>query len=268
MNHPSSTQLTEVTIRSNITDSDDSTSQRRAILEPRSMSSLVKNCPNDCKHPLTVFAKQQVLPENVPAFEKWWQELTQLQSAKFEGYLSAELISPRSCDNDEFISIFRYDNYTHLETWMDSDERRQMLEKKVEFAEEAVLTSYHSLEHWFLQNEPVDANSRQHQIKPPAQYKMVLLTSAIIWSEIQWIPLTVSKMAPNFNEVAAEGLSIFIITFLATFIFFPVTTRLLAFWLFPEANYRAKLMELVPPFLRKADIKKEEATADKEELPV
>jgi antibiotic biosynthesis monooxygenase (ABM) superfamily enzyme len=268
MSDPSSTHLTEVTMRSNITDSDDSASQGRAILEQRSMRSLIKNCPNDCQRPLTVFAKQKVLPENVPAFEKWWHELTQLQSAKFEGYLSSELISPMSCDNNEFISIFRYDNYTHLETWMESDERTQMLEKKVEFAEEAVLTSYHSLEHWFLQNEPAEAKSRQHQIKPPSRYKMVLLTSAIIWSEIQWVPLTVSKMAPNLNAVAAEGLSIFIITFLATFIFFPVTTRLLAFWLFPGADYRAKLMELVPSFLGKADITKEKATAEKEELPV
>ena len=48
-------------------------------------------------------------------------------------------------DSNEFVTIFRYDTYEHLQRWMDSQEHDLFLQRTREFTEDPVQVAYHSL---------------------------------------------------------------------------------------------------------------------------
>eukprot|EP00538_Stauroneis_constricta_P013492 CAMPEP_0119546350 /NCGR_PEP_ID=MMETSP1352-20130426/815_1 /TAXON_ID=265584 /ORGANISM="Stauroneis constricta, Strain CCMP1120" /LENGTH=324 /DNA_ID=CAMNT_0007591047 /DNA_START=75 /DNA_END=1049 /DNA_ORIENTATION=- len=228
----------------------------QAAMEPCSA------CDKDSSQPLTVFAKHLVRPADVDKFEAWCREITELCS-KYEGYLGSELIRPVSCDKNEYVSIFRYNNYENLRRWMNSDDRKRMIAKTNEFADRSVQISYHSLEYWFVPPSGISDSqnsspSPQQQEKgaaggPPPKYKMVFVTTRVVFSQLFWVPAVLNMIAPNLHWVLAQFLSVLIIVILATYILFPILTRLLAFWLFPDANYATKLKELIPAWLVSSD---------------
>ena len=220
-------------------------------MDSENAPAITSNCPKDCDKPLTVFAKVQVRPEKTDVFESWFHEISRLQCS-FEGYLASELIRPTCVESDEFISIFRYDSYNHLQAWMTSDERQAMIERIPEFSDEEVhIFSYHSLEHWYVPHEGgVDGGkSTGKPVGPPAAYKMWIVTTAVIYSQTQWVPKVLHRIFPKLDPHAFEFLVVLVIVTVAQFVVFPILTRLLAFWLFPNANYLDKLRELVPRFL-------------------
>ena len=88
---------------------------------------------------------------------------------------------------------------------------------------------------------------------PPPKYKMVVVTTAVIYTQTLWVPKVLGELLKdaNLHPDVMGLLVVFCIVSLATYVLFPIVTRLAAFWLFPAANYREKLMELVPPFLQR-----------------
>jgi antibiotic biosynthesis monooxygenase (ABM) superfamily enzyme len=159
-------------------------------------------------------------------------------------------------DDRDYISIFRYDTYEHLKNWMQSELRAEFIERAKEFSETPVLVTYHSLEHWFVRNADKDmddfsvASSDNNKAKggPPAKYKMVVVVFLVIWFQLHFVlPNTVGKI-DALSPLAQESLGTLIITTLTTYVFMPISTRILAFWLFPGCDYLSTLKELLPSF--------------------
>ena len=159
--------------------------------------------------------------------------------------------------SDEYISIVRFQNYKLLKRWIDSADRKRMLRRTNEFSNVQSDYSYHSLEHWFpsningtnLTSSTTDTNPNHG---PPPKWKMTIFVTIVIYLQTLWIPKVTMAIFPqtkdhmNLQVYAMGLLNTFLIVALVTYILFPITTRLLAFWLFPNENYYDKLKELVP----------------------
>lgn len=220
-------------------------------------------CPRESNQPLTVFAKHRVRRDKQEIFANWCREINALVR-NFEGYISTEVIRPTclessssSLESEENISIFRYDNYANLEAWMKSKERQSMLDRVQEFSDDVSTYSYHSLEHWFPSDAVTPKRKGGH---PPPKYKMWAVTMLIIYSQTLWVPKMTMKIAPNLDPNMLGFIHTFIIVTLSTYMFFPIVTRLLAFWLVPSANYIEKVLELVPSIFKSRGQRQEAAT--------
>ena len=226
---------------------------------------LGKPCPKESNHPVTVMVKHKVRPDKLNVFAEWIQEIVRL-SHPFPGYLNTEVIRPTDADETnasyhEYVAIFRYDTYEHLQGWMNSSERQDMIDRIPEFsANTSVVYKYHSLEHWFTagnnnngsssqQDSSDSAGASSSSAAPPPRYKMVVVTTAVIYSQTLWIPEQMAQL--NLHPDVLGLLTTFAIVLVATYVLFPIVTRLLGFWLFPTRNYGEMLLELVPSFLWK-----------------
>lgn len=228
-----------------------------------SMIALDSEFPKDSSklQPLTIVAKHRVREDHSEIFILWCREMSAL-ARDFRGYLSSEVIKPLSPDSEEYITIFRFGNYAHLQVWMHSKERAGMYERVDEFSDHASIYSFHFLEHWFPSD---DVTPKEKGGGPPRKYKMVLVTTTIIYSQNLWVPKVMLLLAPNMNWYARGFLNTFFIVIIAAYMLFPVVTRLLAFWLVPGAVYTDVLRELVPSwcvFKSRSRQSEEEAETD------
>ena len=220
------------------------------------------NCQpgSDSHQPVTVLAKHHVRPDKLEVFQQWSREM-EAKCSSFQGYIDTEIIRPTCIESDdEYVVIFRFDNYTHLQAWMNSTERKRMIDRISEFASsKSQCYSYHSLEHWFAAADDDDDTAALTTTTtgksgggPPARYKMVFVVTGVIYAQTLFVPNIMNQVAPKVDPDVKGFLVTLVIVTLSTYIFFPIVTRLLAFWLFPTAKYTDKLLELVrvPDVLR------------------
>jgi uncharacterized protein len=227
------------------------------------------DCPSEPDQPLTVLVNQVVRRDKRHIFAKWCREIN-LIAQTFDGFISTEVIRPTNENStdyaatptskknevDEFIAIVRFDNYSNLQRWITSKERTEMMERVDEFSDKVPVFSYNSIEHWFtsagnntLTNQSSTSNQRSHQSSgPPPRYKMWMVTCVVIYCQVLWVPLLTGLILPvsMFNPYILKLINTVLTVTFSTFIFFPIITRLLSFWLFPENNYMETLLELVP----------------------
>ena len=230
---------------------------------------VVGDCPSEPDQPLTVFVNQVVRRDKRHIFAKWCREIN-LIAQTFEGFISTEVIRPtneNSIDNavrltstpnevDEFIAIVRFDNYSNLQRWMTSKERTQMMERVDEFSDKIPVFSYNSIEHWFTppgntltkQISSSTQRGNQNHSGPPPRYKMWMVTCVVIYCQVLWVPQLTGVILPvsTINPYILKLINTVLTVTFSTFVFFPIITRLLSFWLFPQSSYRDKLLELVP----------------------
>jgi antibiotic biosynthesis monooxygenase (ABM) superfamily enzyme len=205
--------------------------------------------PVDSNEPLTVLAKHHVLHDKRDVFMKWTQEMNQLVH-RFEGFVNFEIIRPTTAELehstgvDEYIAIVRFDNYKNLNVWIKSPERHMIMERTKEYSTEQPEYSLHSLEHWFMTPDDVP-----HGMAAPSRWKMYVVAVMVSYSQTVWVPKVTGRIFPNARKDHLYGfqfLNVLIVVTMATFVLFPVATRVLSFWLMPGVNYKAKLLQLLP----------------------
>lgn len=172
--------------------------------------------------PVTVLAHHTVRPGDEGEFERWMQGISSA-SARFPGYLGTEVISPLESTENVFVSIFRFDNYAHLDAWLKSEEREAWLEQTHVYSDDEPRLHYHSLEFLFSPEE--------HAGRVPAKWKMALVTFAVIWPLVHFVPRGIDA-ALHGPPLVMEVTSVGAIVLLMTYAVMPTVTRLLARWLF------------------------------------
>lgn len=167
-------------------------------------------CPTESNQPLTVMVKHYLRPDKLDAFSQWCRQMQKL-SRRFEGYIDTEIIRPTCVDeSDEYVAIFRYGNYQHLRAWMESTERKTMIDRITEFSSaNSVVYAFHSLEHWFSasndkdgeENNPSHTSDKKNKAGggPPPKYKMVVVTTAVIYTQTLWVPKVLHKLLGHAN---------------------------------------------------------------------
>ncbi|MEU0370930.1 antibiotic biosynthesis monooxygenase [Streptomyces sp. NPDC006283] len=174
---------------------------------------------------VTVVVTHRVAPHQVDAFLDWQQRMSQEES-KFEGFRGTEIFRPIEGLQDEWTTLYRYDNAEHLDAWLTSAKRREVLAEGEKFDDFKLRTIDNSFGSWFAFEE----NGRE--APPPSETKtaiavwvglyptVVLLTLAL--APLRW-PLLLGLLVGNL-------LSSFIMSF---FTMPHYVNRLLKRWLWP-----------------------------------
>src|SRR5579859_7881385 len=164
--------------------------------------------------------------------EGWLQGVGQAAS-QFTGHQGLTVLQPSGKASADYVYIFRFDTYTHLKQWEDSQERRQWVERLGDLTEgkarKQILTG---LEYWFTL--PGAAST-----PPPPRYKMVIVTLLAIYPLSTLLPPLLLPFL-GFLPPLLRGLPISIVlVLLMTYAVMPIMTRSFAYWLFPSMRKAA-----------------------------
>jgi antibiotic biosynthesis monooxygenase (ABM) superfamily enzyme len=175
---------------------------------------------------VTTIIIQRPYKGQIPAYENWLKEMVPL-AQEADGHRGVNIIKPHG-QNDEYTIVLHFASETTLRQWLESDTRRQMMEKVRPFLNtEEKIEIRTGLEFWFTPPETR---------KMPPPYKQFLVT----WSAI--FPLSVLVawlLSPLFSALPFLSvplvkplLTSLCIVGLMTFVIMPRYTRLVARWLY------------------------------------
>ncbi len=163
-----------------------------------------------------------------------WLEGVGRAASQFAGHQGLTVLRPAGSASADYVYIFRFDTYAHLEQWEDSEERRLWVERLHDLTEgkarKQVLTG---LEYWFTL--PGAATT-----PPPPRYKMVIVTLLAIYPLSTFLPRLLIPFL-GFLPPLARGLPVSVVlVLLMTYAVMPIMTRLFARWLFPAMRKTAQ----------------------------
>ncbi|MEU9378826.1 antibiotic biosynthesis monooxygenase [Streptomyces sp. NPDC048255] len=119
---------------------------------------------------VTVVVSHRVHPDQVDDFLAWQHRMSQEES-KFEGFRGSELFRPVEGLQDEWTTLYRYDNAAHLDAWLVSDRRQELLAEGEKFDDFKLRTIDNSFGSWFAFEE----NGKE--APPPSETR----TSLAVW---------------------------------------------------------------------------------------
>lgn len=157
---------------------------------------------------------------------QWFEDISAC-AARFSGHAGTELlIVSKQSGVEELMSIFRFDSYEQLISWEQSAERRSFLEKgNALFRQQEPALRLTGIEYLF---------AKSNTGKPPEKWKMITLTALIIFMLLHTIaPLCRNiGVALGIPELVISLLIVVMMVLLMTFVFLPLLTRVLHFWLY------------------------------------
>jgi uncharacterized protein len=162
-----------------------------------------------------------------------WLEGVGRAASQFAGHQGLTALRPSASAAADYVYIFRFDTYTHLKHWEDSEERRLWVERLQHLTEgEARKQVRTGLEYWFTL--PGTATT-----PPPPRYKMVIITLLAIYPLSTVLSLLLTSFL-GFLPPLVRGLPVSVmLVLLMTYAVMPIMTRLFARWLFPSMRKTA-----------------------------
>ncbi|HXO91547.1 MAG TPA: antibiotic biosynthesis monooxygenase [Stellaceae bacterium] len=181
--------------------------------------------------PVSAVISSRVRPGQEAAFRAWEQRIAiaQAKSAGFQGY---RFEPPIPGVQDDWLAILRFDTERNLQAWLDSPERKKLLQEAAPFLEEfharVVRTGF---EQWFP--SAADGTSA------PAVWKMNMLVLLLLYPIVflfgAWVqtPLLMGKGGLPFWLALFIGnvVSVLLLNWLV-----PWTSRGFGWWLAPTRN--------------------------------
>ncbi len=162
------------------------------------------------------------------AYERWLDEIAPL-CKRSPGCLDWHIVRPISGLTETFTVLIRFDTKAHLQFWMESPERRRLIEKARPLlvnGDDFFVSS--GLDFWFV---PTGAKA-----KVPVRWKQYLVTWSAIYPLALGVPLIVMPLLkalgipsnPLFTTLAVTG----VVVFSMVYLIMPRYTRLVQKWLF------------------------------------
>ena len=185
---------------------------------------------NDLRDPpVTVVIARRVKPRCKKAFEKFISGIT-ASAMTFEGHLGANVFRPNSSADNEYRIIFKFDRASNLQTWEESECRRQWLARAESLClEPARIRVITGLETWFTLPYP-------KPIVPPPRYKMATVTLLALFPAIQLAQLTLVPLLEllPLPSLLRSLIITAILVLLMTYVLMPRMTKLFSRWLYPK----------------------------------
>lgn len=179
--------------------------------------------------PLTAIISHVVRPGREQGYEEWFHGIV-ADARKFKGHLGVTTIRPNDEAHPEYVVILKFDCYDNLKTWLDSDVRRQWIERLQPLIEKSEsIQTLTGLETWFtLPKLPIKT--------PPPRYKMALVTWLGVFVTLAVLSRLVAPLLSGLpillNQLITTGL---VVTFL-TYVLMPRLTKLFKRWLYPVSK--------------------------------
>jgi uncharacterized protein len=191
---------------------------------PASQHVLVRDDDGDL---VTVVVSHPVDPADEEAFLAWQRRVTDAER-KFAGFRGAELFRPVAGVQDEWTALYRYDTDEHLNAWLESAERRRLLDEGRRFKDFSLHRISSPFGSWFAQQAGDEQGGGPPQWKTAFSvlvglYPTVVVLTLIISALWRKAELWVSLLVGNILSVT-----------LLTWVVMPLVTRALRFWLTPQ----------------------------------
>jgi antibiotic biosynthesis monooxygenase (ABM) superfamily enzyme len=136
---------------------------------------------------VTVVVTHRVSPEHVEDFLAW-QERLRLAESKFGGFRGTEIFRPVEGIQDEWTTLYRFENAVDLEKWMVSDERRELLAEGEQFADFHSRTIDNSFGSWFAFDQ------HGQEAPPPSDLKTSLAVWMGLYPTVVFLTLALSPL--------------------------------------------------------------------------
>lgn len=186
------------------------------------------NSLQSLQHGATVVITHRVKDGGQKRYDEWLNEVGPLCRAS-RGHLDWHLVRPIPGLSDTYTIIIRFDTVEHLQGWMNSEERRRLIEKVrplLAGSDDFFVRS--GLDFWFT---PQGAKA-----KVPVRWKQFLVTWSAIFPLASCVPLLVLPLLRSIGLPPLPYLdNLFVsavIVFLMVYVVMPRYTRLVQRWLF------------------------------------
>ncbi|WP_458763508.1 antibiotic biosynthesis monooxygenase [Cupriavidus basilensis] len=176
---------------------------------------------------VTSIIVHEVEPGAAEQYETWLADI-RAACSRFSGYLSTDVIRPVGTSR-EYATIVRFADFKSLNAWMESDVRRQHIERMRSSLRQGDRYEIRTgLDFWFT---PKNA-----KVKIPTAWKQWLIT----WSAI--LPLSIvvpwgvvpvlARLGFAHDSLIGKAAVTAAMVFLMVYVVMPRYTRLVAHWLF------------------------------------
>ncbi|WP_371494532.1 antibiotic biosynthesis monooxygenase [Kitasatospora sp. NBC_00374] len=176
---------------------------------------------------VTVVVTHHVHPDQTDDFLDWQRRMSHEES-KFEGFRGTEIFRPIEGLQDEWTTLYRYDNAEHLDAWLTSATRQEVLAegKRFDFKLQTIDNSFGN---WFAFEE----NGKE--APPPSGTKTAIAVWVGLYPTVVLLTLALSplKWPLWFGLLVGNLLSSFIMSFFTMPYY---VNRLLRRWLRPPPD--------------------------------
>ncbi|MFB6618327.1 antibiotic biosynthesis monooxygenase [Streptomyces sp. NPDC085524] len=177
---------------------------------------------------VTVVVTHRVHPEQVDDFLQWQGRMSE-EEGKFAGFRGTEVFRPIEGLQDEWTTLYRYDNAEHLDAWLTSEKRRQMLAEGKKFHDFELRKIENSFGSWFAFEE----NGRE--APPPSETKTAIAVWVGLYPTVVLLALALSPLKLPIwiglligNLLSSLAMSFFTMPY--------YVNRLLKRWLWPAPD--------------------------------
>ncbi len=164
-------------------------------------------------------------------FEAAMQELAKAGTS-FPGHLGVNVLRPDPPDRPAYRVIYKFDTVPHLRAWEESDEHSRTVDAANRLTlGEPKLSVLTGLETWFTLPRLTTSHA------PPPRNKMAIATFLALYP-LTYLAQQAFVHIPGFDRLPTlfgHALIVACVVGLMTYVVMPRVTRLLAFWLYPQA---------------------------------
>ncbi|MEH2461919.1 MAG: antibiotic biosynthesis monooxygenase [Nostoc sp.] len=177
---------------------------------------------------VTVVITQVVKPGCETAYEAWLKDITSV-SRTYLGHLGTNVIRPQLGVRNEYVIIFRFDDYKNLKMWMTSRDREYWLNQGKHLVEsDPNVQQICGLEAWFsLPGQP---------LKTPPRYKIALLTWGAVYVLINILSTFLVPLLRGLPHLIISLIVTIIMVVLLTYVVMPRVSRFFSWWLYPKSR--------------------------------
>ena len=175
---------------------------------------------------VTLVVRHRVRTAKLSAYEAWLRRIMDI-AKQFEGHLGVNVIRSRSERSTLFTIVLRFSCAQQLQTWLDSAERKQLINEAQSLLVDGDQTEVSIVdEFWFTPMETIN--------KPP-RWKQACVTFLVILPLSLLVPLAWRPVFANLPWLSGYFTSGLLITativLLVVYIFMPMVTGWFTDWL-------------------------------------
>ncbi|GHC68643.1 antibiotic biosynthesis monooxygenase [Streptomyces cinnamoneus] len=185
--------------------------------------------PEQVPEVVTAVISHDVKPGQEQGFLRWQAKALKAQE-KSPGFMGSELFKPVEGVQERWVVVFRFDSREHLDDWLASDARKELLaEGRAYFASYDVRKVGSAFSGWFRFEEGAQGAA-------PPNWKQAMSVVLALYPTVMVLNLTVGA---ELDELGVPGyLGLFFSNVLSvsilTWLLMPLVNRALAFWLVPR----------------------------------
>lgn len=181
---------------------------------------------------VTLVVRHRIKAGHEPAYENWLRRTVSI-AAQADGHLGVDVHRSRHDGLQVFTCVLRFCNTDAMQRWLDSAQRRTLLEEAAHMLADGDQTEVAAhKEFWFapaLDDAP-----------PPPRWKQAVVTLLVILPLSMLVPLLWGPVLGLHPLLAGYFMSNLLITLtivlLVVYLFMPAATRLFSAWLQPPTQ--------------------------------